>query len=61
MSGAGWEALPGVGVEQWKGRRGRELAGVTQTNLFIFPDWKKLFGLCTFAESRSIYYASWLQ
>lgn len=57
--GQGGRPCQEVGVEQGKGRRGRELAGFTQTNLFIFPDWKNLFGLCTFAESHGIYYASW--
>lgn len=30
-----------VGVERWEGRRGGDLAGVAETHLFIFPDWKK--------------------
>lgn len=51
----------GGGVEREQGRRGRALAGFAQTNLFIFPDWKKLFGPCTFAESHGLYYASWLR
>lgn len=58
--GQGGRHCQEVGVEQGKGRRGRALAGFTQTNLFIFPDWKKLFGLRTFAESHGIYYASCL-
>ena len=58
----GWVGGPARrwGVARWKGRRGGGLAGFAQTHLFIFPDWKKLFGLCTFAESHGIYYASWL-
>lgn len=53
---------PGQGEGGGEGEReeGGDLAGFAQTNLFIFPDWKKLFGLCTFAESHGIYYASWL-
>lgn len=58
--GQGGRPCQKVGVEQGRGRRGGDLAGSAQTNLFIFPDWKKLFGLCTFAQSHGIYYASWL-
>lgn len=58
--GQGGRLCQEVEVEWWKGGRGGDLAGFAQTHLFIFPDWKKLFALCTFAESHSIYYASWL-
>ena len=58
--GLGGRPCQEVGVERGQGRRGGGLAGFAQTHLFIFPDWKKLFGLCTFAESHGIYYVSWL-
>lgn len=57
--GQGGRPCQEVGVERWKGRKGGDLAGFTQTHLFIFPYWKKLLGLCAFAESHGIYYASW--
>lgn len=56
--GQGGRPCQEVGVEQEQGRRSSASAGFAQTNLFIFPDWKKLFGLCTFSECHGIYYTS---
>lgn len=58
--GQGGRPCQKVGVGREPGRRGRALAGFAQTYLFSFPDWKELFGLCTFAESHGLYYTSWL-